>query len=309
MRLRIIGTMLILLILLTINLVPINAANNGKNKNKDKDRDGVPDYLDNDKTNQSTNVSKKTSTNSGFRTSGFSGDNWEVSYGSDITYGAYIEDVKWNSSYYICTANVPWIKIDNVEYQIPDDFISHGNGHTNSSSYYLVYQLYSININEVNHSIEVLWYFWKSPVNGAGKLDVSVLHSTYSTQYHSLFAGFRFDFDIIDSGNDYFNIYGIERMSVQSTEAFQFCYLPVDPIWGMKVKQIEYTNSKTWAGIKAWSTSETNYLLRFHTNEYKGDPINYIECEDVYREDDLIWTTASTFGPSPRYCGPTVFFH
>ena len=157
--------------------------------------------------------------------------------------------------------------------------------------------------------MEILWKFWKSSVNNAGKIDIDVLFSTDDTNTYSIFAPFRIDFDILGALDDRHYCYGSTGWNAQYSEAFQFTYLPVDPIWGMKVKQQEYSNYRAWGGIQAWSTLEKNYLLRFHEDEYKGDPIRYVDEEDTFREDDVLWTTASTSGSSPLQCGPAVFVH
>ena len=95
----------------------------------------------------------------------------------------------------------------------------------------------------------------------------------------------------------------------QGTETFQFTGNPIDPIWGMKVRQLDCDHPSAWGGIKAWSTSEINYLLRYHDNEFRGDPGNYIDGENTYSTDDVLWTRASTSGSTALRCGPTIFLH
>lgn len=248
----------------------------------------------------------------------YSGGSWSFDYGSNTKYGAYIGDVKWNQAKYIYIANVPWIKIDNKKYEIPNDFTLHEIGCEEFSSYYLAYQTYSMvttiktpegDVIEVTHNVEILWFFYKSPVSGAGKVEINILYSVDDGLSHSLFVPFRVDFDILDSYDDCHYGYGTTGWALQTVESPQSTTNPVDPTWGMKIKQVEYFHESAWGGIKAWSTSETNYALRCHTNEYKGDPSSYLNGENTFRKDNVIWTTASTSGLSPMQFGPTVFVH
>jgi hypothetical protein len=308
-RIVIIG--LIILIILAIYLEPVSAENNKKFE-KDKDKDGIPDYLDNEEIKKYNGTSNSTSkTMEQMRSSGFNGDNWSANYGSDTTYGAYIKDVYWNSTYYINYANVPWIKIDSQEYEVPNDLTFVEEGYQNYTNYHLVYQMYSKHVDEIDYSIEVLWYFWKTPVSNAGKLNVKVVISAPDPTNHALSARFRFDFDVVDAKNDYFEVYGSESWTTQSTEAYQVIASggTVDPTWGIKVRQLEYTDTNAWAGIKAWNTLDRNYLLRYHYGEFKGNPNTYLNEEDVYREDDVLWTNATTTGQLPLSCGPTAYLH
>ncbi len=305
---------LIILILIGASIFLGNAQGDNKDK-KDKDSDGIPDYLDTEKNDKYSNeTSNETSKDlRTFESSEGSCSNglWSVEYGSSSIYGAYIKRLYWNNTYYVNVANVPWIKINGAQYTLHGDFTFYECGHSVFTNYCLIYHHYYKSIEQVNHTLEVLWYLWKNPINNTAKLDVKVVHSTYDHRYYELFAPFRFDFDIINSGDDIFYVYGsISGWNQQNIEAYQFNYNPVDPVWGMKLKQVEYTNMNCWAGIKAWGASEKNYLLRFHTNEYKGDPDSYyINLEDTYRKDNVIWTTASTIDTSPRCCGPIAYLH
>jgi hypothetical protein len=305
---RIVCILIVLLLLISVNSSPAGAA---KKKIKDKDLDGVPDHLDNEilKTNPSNSNTSSLMESSAKSSGSLNLGNWSISYGSSDSYGPYVRDVKWNNTYFINYANIPWIEIDSNRYELPNDFDFHGANYAALTNYYLVYQLYSIEINEFNNSVEILWYFWKDSVNNSGKLNVSVLHSVNDNLEHELFVPFRFDFDIVTASNDYIYTYGTDKWNPQASEAFQYTYTPVDKIWGMKVKQQDGIYTSTWAGIKAWSTNEINYLLKYVSGELKGSPENYVDDDSIEDEDDVIWTTAYTAGSSPIWCGPDVFLH
>jgi hypothetical protein len=311
---KVIYIVFVLFLILTTAFFPtLSAESNKKNdKIKDKDKDGVPDHLDNPFSNSSDeepgNVSEM------FRSPAsamFSGGNWSFDYGSDIIYGAWIANVYWNNTLFIGKANVPWIKIDGVRYLIPEDFTEHGTNTSNHSSYYQAYQLYSINISGIQHDVEVLWKFYKATVNSTGKINVTVQHSAHDTNSHTLNAVFRINFDIDGEESDEFKVFGGSGWGPQCTESFQFTYTPVDPTWGMKVKleDMDDNMNTRWGGIKAWSTSEKNYLLLYNENEFKGTPSGYVSGEDIANQDNVVWTTASSSGSTALKCGPTLFLY
>ncbi|MCK5560171.1 MAG: hypothetical protein KAJ51_06240 [Thermoplasmata archaeon] len=312
MNKKIFWCVFIFLILLIATCMPnVNAEKKEQeDKNKDSDLDGIPDYLDNNSTSPSINNTNKTEKSKEESTGRAGGGNWSFEYGSDVQFGAWIESVRWNGSYYIYKASVPFILIDGAQYMIPEDFTFQGMGDISQSKYYLVYHMYSIDIAEVQHDLEILWYFWKATqVNNSAKLGITVMHSAHDTNTHSIIVPFRIDFDILGPWDDVLLSYGTPGWAVQSGETFQFTYNPVDPTWGMKVRQQDYNAYDRWGGIKAWSTNEVNYLLRYHGGEYRGDPTTYLDFENTYGEDDVIWTTARTSGNTALSCGPIIFLH
>jgi hypothetical protein len=309
MKKSILFVIFVLSLLFLIALLSPAVAKAKEDSETDSDRDGVPDYLDSSKIKKNTESSNETKNSTYMESSSYANGNWSFNYGSDYTFGAFIGDVYWNNTLYIDKAHVPWIKINNVQYNIPNDFEFIDNDCENLTNFYLAYQLYSINISDVEYSVEVLWYFWKASVNNSGKINMTVLICGNNSPT-TLFVPTRVDFDIVGSNNDLIKIYGQFGWNLQTNEAFQFTSSPVDPIWGMKVRQEDSSwEGMRWGGIEAWSISETNYLLNFRWGEFNGDPINYLNMEYIYLNDDVIWTTATETGSSPVYCGPTIFLH
>ena len=305
---------LILTSILMMSYFPVISGKINQENFKDHDLDGVPDHLDYEDTNFFTNNSSNPP-KAQFRSSSFAGGNWSFKYDSDSTYGAWVGDVVWKGNSYIYIANIPYVifKLSsspgNPVYEIPNDFRTVETGCTNLTHYYQVYMLYSIERNGYSYDLEILWKFWKTPVNNTGKIDVSVLLSTNNVNSHLLSTVCRIDFDLDDSKNDCHNVYGANGWGPQNSEANQRTTNPVDPIWGMKVRQQDFSNSSLWGGIKARSIFETNYLLKYNLGEYKQNPINYVNHEYTLREDDVLSTTASTTGVSPLFCGPALYLH
>jgi hypothetical protein len=306
MKKSIIYIILVLAIFMIATCLPGAYAEYDEKEDKDTDKDGIPDKYDSEKNGTSVNDTNKTTKTQLKGTTKSTRGAWSFAYGSDTQYGAWIGDVRWNLNYYIYIANVPWIEIDGIKYEIPNDFTTVEVGFSDLNNYYLVYHFYSIVINEVTHDLEILWEFMKAPNNGAGEIRMKAVLSAMDSGQHAIFVPFRIDFDIIGASNDRHFAYGSTNWALQTGESPQFTYNPVDPTWGMKVKQVEYS-SDAWGGIKAWSTLEMNYLLRWHFGEERGHPANYINGENTDRQDDLIWTTASTSGTFPLQCGPTAF--
>lgn len=297
--------LVVLLFLIGTGFSDVSAESN-ENEITDTDKDGIPDRFDNEKNGTGSNNTNNTKKAQLKGTTKSTRGAWSFIYGSDTTYGAWVGEVRWYNAFYIYLANVPWVKIDGVKYEISNDFTTEDVGYSEMANYYLVYQCYSVKIGEVEHDLEILWEFMKAANNGAGEIRMKAGLSAMDSGQHTLFAPFRIDFDISGCFDDSQYGYGTSRWALQTIEAPQFTYNPVDPTWGMKVKQDEYT-SGAWGGVKAWSTSDKNYVLRWHMGEEKGDPASYVNSENTYRNDDLIWTTASTSGTYPLQCGPTAF--
>lgn len=240
---------------------------------------------------------------------GAGGGSWSFNYGSSTTFGAWIGQVKWQGTTYICYANIPEITIDGNTYQIPADFTTVNVGWIEYSTYYLAYMMYTKNIGGTTHDMEILWKFQKTAVSGAGEIEVRILLSIVDSLQHTASSRVRVDFDINGASGDEVYVYGTTGWNQQKLEAVQFATPPTDSTWGMKVKQQDYTGDTIWGGIKAWSTSETNYLLRWHSNEYRGNPSGYVNGENIDMKDDTLWTTASIAGVSPLTFGPTIYVY
>jgi hypothetical protein len=304
---------IIVALFLMVNLFPPSLGESEtkkkKDPNKDSDEDGIPDYLDDEKTPNKFNESQGKMESQMRGLGHIPHQNWTLEYGQDVVYGAWIGNLDWNGSYYIYKANVPWVKIDNVTYEIPNDFTLLAMGHYSYTTFFMVYHYYSITIEDENYRVEIVWYIWKAIVNNTGKITMHTILGCSRTQTHSLFVPYRIDFDILASYDNRFYTYGASGWNPQNTEAFQLTSSPIDPGTGIKVKQTDYNNPNSWGGVKAWNNKSKNYLLLFNDGEKKGDPSNYVNSENTYRQDDLIWSTAYTTGKSPIWCGPEVYLH
>ena len=235
---------------------------------------------------------------------------WYFNYGHSNSYGAYLRDVRWSSptigsvDRYFGLISVPWVKINNDQYNLPQGTSTKGHVMTIvGGTAYMVWSTHvwktGLEPTTVTHTVNVTFILYDAPPSGNSTDAFVVVEVSYSNSdlLHAIDWDFktviRVDIDIYGlstPGNDLAYAYSNPGPTwhQQTTEVTCSAVNPLSPSpYLMKVKMDD--GGSVWAGITRDSSNDAYHIVKYNSGEFTGNPINYVSNENINGQDIVIW--------------------